>query len=86
MFATVFAYSTRGGKYAIHLQITGTSDPFPGTYQIVETANGQLTGFANLGSASYEKALSEFNSRIADSAKYDGIFYTKNLRPIGGSL
>jgi hypothetical protein len=79
---TVFANATRGGKYQIQLQITGTDDVFPGTYQIVELTNGNESGFANLGQINARVAVAEYNRRIDLAAKYDGIFYTKDLKAL----
>lgn len=76
---TLFANSTRHGKYEIRLQITGNDDVFPGTYQIVELTNGNQTAFANLGQIPAQVAVARYNAQIDASAKYDGIFYTKDL-------
>lgn len=85
---TVFANATKFEKYIIRLQMTGRDDSHPGTFQIVETTNGKETAFANLGSKTASEATREYNRRITDAAKYDGIFYIKDLKPIlnGGVL
>jgi hypothetical protein len=79
---TIFANSTRGGKYTIHLLITGGDDVFPGTYEIKEFTNGSLTGFANLGQCGAQVAVAKYNQMIDDAAKYDGIHYTKDLKAL----
>ncbi len=79
---TVFANSTRGGKYEIHLQITGTDDVFPGTYQITELTNGRLAGFANLGQCGAQVAVAKYNQMTDDAARYDGIHYVKDLKAL----
>lgn len=76
---TIFHNSTRGGLYSIKLQMTGEDDAFPGTFQIVETKHGQQTGFANLGQKPACDAMKEYNRRIDEYAKYDGIMFTKTL-------
>jgi len=78
----VFANSTRRGKYQIQLSITGPADIFPDTYQIREFVNGREQGFANLGQVGAQRAVAEYNRRIEDAAKYDGIFYVKDLRAL----
>lgn len=76
---TIFHNSTRGGKYTIRLQMTGEDDIFPGTFMIFESTNGRLTGFANLGQKSPVDAVNEYNRRIDEYAKYDGIMFTQRL-------
>ena len=76
---TIFHNSTRGGKYTIRLQMTGEDDIFPGTFMIFESTNGRLTGFANLGQKSPVDAVNEYNRRIDEYAKYDGIYFTQQL-------
>ena len=76
---TIFHNSTRGGKYTIRLQMTGEDDIFPGTFMIFESTNGRLTGFANLGQKSPVDAVNEYNRRIDEYAKYDGIYFTQRL-------
>lgn len=78
----IFANSTRGGKYSIQLEMTGEFDAFPGTFHIREFKNGCEQAFANLGQKSAVDAVAEYNRRIDDAAKYDGIFYTTDLKPI----
>jgi len=76
---TIFHNSTRDGKYTIRLQMTGEEDIFPGTFMIFESTNGRLTGFANLGQKSPVDAVNEYNRRIDEYAKYDGIMFTQRL-------
>ena len=76
---TIFHNTTRGSLYGIMLQMTSEEDAFPGTFQIVETKHGQQTGFANLGQTVACDAIKEYNRRIDEYAKYDGIFFTKTL-------
>ena len=85
---TIFHNETRGGLYGIKLQMTDENDIYPGTFQIVETKLGQQTGFANLGQVPAVDAVNEYNRRIDEYAKYDGIFFTKILRVTldGGAL
>ena len=78
----IFANATRGLKYTIQLNMTGNEDKFPGTFEIVETTRGFQTSFANLGQISAVDAVNEYNRRIDEYAKYDGIFFTKNLRSV----
>jgi hypothetical protein len=75
----IFHNSTRGGLYTIRLQMTGDSDPFPRSFSIVETKYGRETSYANLGQKSACDAVNEYNKRIDDYAKYDGIFFVKKL-------
>ena len=84
----IFAKSTRGGKYTIALEMTNEFDAFPGSFGIRETTNGRPTGYANLGVLSAVDAVKEYNRRIDEYAKFDGIHFTKDLRPIldGGVL
>jgi hypothetical protein len=79
---TIFANSTRGGKFQIQPNTTGPDDVFPGTYQIVELTNGNESGFANLGQIGARVAVAEYNRRIELAAKHDGIFYTKDLKAL----
>jgi hypothetical protein len=79
---TVFANATRGGKYQIQLQVTGPDDIFHGTYQVVELTSGNQTGFANLGQINARVAVAEYNRRIDLAAKYDGIFYIRDLKAL----
>jgi hypothetical protein len=59
--------------------MTGEEDIFPGTFMIFESTNGRLTGFANLGQKSPVDAVNEYNRRIDEYAKYDGIMFTQRL-------
>lgn len=79
---TIFANSTRGGKYEVRLQITGSDDVFPGTYQICELVNGRQDAFANLGQIGAQRATAEYNKRIELAARYDSIFYVKDLKAL----
>jgi hypothetical protein len=83
---TIFANSTRGGKYEVRLQITGSDDVFPGTYQVCELVNGRQDAFANLGQIGAQRATAEYNKRIELAARYDGVFYTRDLRALLGAL
>jgi hypothetical protein len=80
---TIYHNATRGGLYSIALLLHED-----GTYCIQEYKRTNLQGVAWLGQKSAVDAVTEYNKRIDDSAKYDGIFYTKDLKPIldGGVL
>jgi hypothetical protein len=79
---TIFANATRGGKYEIRLQVTGPDDVFPGTYQIREFVNDREQHFSNLGQITVFAAVAEYNRRIKDAARYDSIFYVRDLRAL----
>ena len=74
---TIYHNSTRGGLYRILLALHED-----GTYVIKEFKRHQLQGMAFLGQKSAVDAVAEYNRRIDDAAKYDGIFYTKDLKPM----
>jgi len=74
---TIYHFSTRGGLYSIALLLHED-----GTYCIREYKHAQFQGEAWLGQKSAVDAVTEYNRRIDDAAKYDGIMYTKNLKPM----
>lgn len=74
---TLFAYTTRGGKWGIDLiQLPD------GRFEINEYKHGRSQGCAFLGDKNAEAAMEEFNRRIDDAAHYDGIFYTTQVNSL----
>jgi hypothetical protein len=68
---TLYHMATRGNLYSIALRQDTTG------FEIVEYKHGRLQGVAYLGLVERENAVTEYNKRIDDSAKYDQIYYTK---------
>lgn len=74
---TIYHNATRGGLYSIALLLHED-----GTYCIKEFKRGSEQGAAWLGQKSAVDAVAEYNQRIDDAAKYDSIFYIKDLKPM----
>lgn len=77
MYTTIYHNSTRGGLYSIALLLHED-----GTYCIKEFKRGNEQSAYWMGQKSAVDAVTEYNKRIDDAAKYDGIMYTKDLKPM----
>jgi hypothetical protein len=78
---TIYHMATRGGKWSIALLLHED-----GTYCIREYRHTNIQGVYWMGEKSAVDAVTIYNQRIDDAAKYDGIFYTKDLKPILDTL
>lgn len=74
---TIYHTATRGRKWSIALLLHED-----GTYCIREYKHTNLQGVAWLGEKSAVDSVAMYNQRIDDAAKYDGIFYTLDLKPM----
>jgi hypothetical protein len=66
---------TRLGRYSIALQ-----EHSDGSFAIREYKHCSETGCFSMGPADYFTALAEYNRRIDDAMRYDGIAYTRAVR------